>query len=130
MSTEQDNDKIVVEERIAPENEEDEIQPPSAITTQYGRTSRKPELLQFCLRSYCYDQDLNRYLDDGKGRVLESSFFTDGLTITEEAKMDYEEKIEPMTMDEFQCYLETLEWYEFDPQEISAMVFEQRQMSI
>lgn len=44
--------------------------------------------------------------------------------------MDYEEKIEPMTMDKFQCYLETLELYEFDLQEISAMVFEQQQMSI
>lgn len=72
---------IVAEEWSAPENEENENLPPSGIhtdtdesevkrTQQSGCISRKPELLQFCLCSYCYDKDLNRYLDDGQGRVL------------------------------------------------------------
>ena len=50
--------------------------------------------------------------------------------IASEESTDYDEQIEPLTTEEYQLYKEALEWFEFDFNEIQAMVFKAETMSI
>ena len=53
-----------------------------------------------------------------------------GITVTKLDSPKYKENIKRLQVDEYQHYVEALEWFDFGHNDISSMVFKAKQMSI
>ena len=75
---------------------------------------------------YC-DEKLEFKLDSGT--KYKSNFFSNGVSITDLASPNYDERIKLLEINEYQLYIEALSWLDLDIDEICGLVFKE-QMSV
>ena len=90
--------------------------------------SMETEEETMCLCVYYHDENLNRHINTGMTYPV--SFFTSGITETEVEIPSFKEEVTSLEIDQYALYVEALEWFDFDMDEVSSMSFKAKQMSI
>jgi hypothetical protein len=137
---------------VAPENAEDEVEPPnddesateSPVTTRSGRISKPHDRESEypgvyysngkvpegrCLKPYYMDEDCQQQLADGD--YYNNQYFVDGVTSASCESRESSDKINLITVkEEYQHYTDAIKWMDVNQEDITAMMFAAKQMSI
>jgi hypothetical protein len=137
---------------VAPENAADEIDPPSdsdddddgATRTRSGRVSRPldkeseyPGIYYTngtipngrCLKPYYMDENYEQRLADGD--YYSNQYFVEDVTETSYGTDESQDKISLVKVkEEYQHYVDAIQWMDVEQEDITAMMFAAKQMSI
>ena len=97
----------------------------------YGNNNYADSSDSFWMKPYyCDYYDEKFELKLGSGTEFKSSFFSDGVSITELDSPNYDKQIKSLELSEYHLYTEALQWLDLDRNDICSLVFKAKQMGI